>query len=185
MQAESNEKPSRTDSQFEQALAVCRQVFAPKLQDYGASWRIMRPQTVTDQLFIKAKRIRTIETTGENHVGDGVRGEFIALVNYGLVGIIQLSLPCADRIDITPDEALALYDEHVAETFALMKRKNHDYGEAWRDMRVSSYTEIEDHCGETLVSEGIASNYMDIINYALFGIIRIDEQANQAASKGE
>ena len=104
--------------------------------------------------------------------------------------------PCADRIDITPDEALALYDEHVAETFALMKRKNHDYGEAWRDMRVSSYTdfiltkierikEIEDHCGETLVSEGIASNYMDIINYALFGIIRIDEQANQAASKGE
>lgn len=196
MQAESNEKPSRTDSQFEQALAVCRQVFAPKLQDYGASWRIMRPQTVTDQLFIKAKRIRTIETTGENHVGDGVRGEFIALVNYGLVGIIQLSLPCADRIDITPDEALALYDEHVAETFALMKRKNHDYGEAWRDMRVSSYTdliltkierikEIEDHCGETLVSEGIASNYMDIINYALFGIIRIDEQAYQAASKGE
>ena len=140
--------------------------------------------------------LRTIETTGENHVGDGVRGEFIALVNYGLVGIIQLSLPCADRIDITPDEALALYDEHVAETFALMKRKNHDYGEAWRDMRVSSYTdliltkierikEIEDHCGETLVSEGIASNYMDIINYALFGIIRIDEQANQAASKGE
>ena len=98
-------------------------MFAPKLQDYGASWRIMRPQTVTDQLFIKAKRIRTIETTGENHVGDGVRGEFIALVNYGLVGIIQLSLPCADRIDITPNEALALYDEHVAETFALMKRK--------------------------------------------------------------
>ena len=186
MQAESNEKPSRTDSQFEQALAVCRQVFAPKLQDYGASWRIMRPQTVTDQLFIKAKRIRTIETTGENHVGDGVRGEFIALVNYGLVGIIQLSLPCADRIDITPNEALALYDEHVAETFALMKRKNHDYGEAWRDMRVSSYTdliltkierikEIEDHCGETLVSEGIASNYMDIINYACFGAIKMLE----------
>ena len=185
-----------TKLQYDEVIATCRDLYIKKMADYGPSWRISRPQTITDQIFINAKRIRTIETTGENHVGDGVRGEFIALVNYGLVGIIQLSLPCADRIDITPDEALALYDEHVAETFALMKRKNHDYGEAWRDMRVSSYTdliltkierikEIEDHCGETLVSEGIASNYMDIINYALFGIIRIDEQANQAAGKGE
>ena len=186
MQTESNEKQSKTDSQFERALTACREVFAPKLHDYGASWRIMRPETVTDQLFIKAKRIRTIEVTGENRVGDGVRGEFMALVNYGLVGIIQLSLPYADRIDISAAEALSLYDHNAKEAFELMKRKNHDYGEAWRDMRVSSYTdliltkierikEIEDNRGETLVSEGIASNYMDIINYALFGIIRLDE----------
>lgn len=194
MQAECNDNPSMTDHQFEQALTVCRKVFADKLHDYGASWRIMRPQTVTDQLFIKAKRIRTIETTGENHVGEGVRGEFIALVNYGLVGIIQLSLPCADRIDTTPDEALSLYDTHAKAAFELMKRKNHDYGEAWREMRVSSYTdliltkierikEIEDHCGQTMVSEGIASNYMDIINYALFGIIRIDERMGKGKAE--
>lgn len=196
MQAECNEKPSKTDSQFEQALAACRQVFAPKLRDYGASWRIMRPETVTDQLFIKAKRVRTIEMTGENRVGDGVRGEFMALVNYGIVGIIQLALPCTERIDIDAKEALALYDSHAKEAFELMKRKNHDYGEAWRDMRVSSYTdliltkierikEIEDHQGATLVSEGIDSNYMDIINYAMFGIIRLDEQASQSATQGK
>ena len=195
MQAESTVQRTKTDSQFAQALEACRAVFAPKLQDYGASWRIMRPQTVTDQLFIKAKRIRTIETTGTNLVGDDVRGEFVALVNYGLVGIIQLSLPCADRIDIDSNAALALYDKHAKEAFELMKRKNHDYGEAWRDMRVSSYTdliltkierikEIEDNSGKTLVSEGIASNYMDIINYALFGIIRIDEQSAGAEGKG-
>lgn len=196
MQAECNKKPSKTDSQFEQALAACRQVFAPKLRDYGASWRIMRPETVTDQLFIKAKRIRTIEMTGENRVGDGVRGEFMALVNYGIVGIIQLALPCTERIDIDAEEVLALYDSHAKEAFELMKRKNHDYGEAWRDMRVSSYTdliltkierikEIEDHQGATLVSEGIDSNYMDIINYAMFGIIRLDEQASQSATQGK
>ena len=187
MQAESNEKPSRTDSQFEQALAVCRQVFAPKLQDYGASWRIMRPQTVTDQLFIKAKRIRSLEIKKESLVGEGIRPEFIALINYGIVGIIQLEKGYVDEVDITSDEALQLYDKYALEALQLMTRKNHDYDEAWRSMRVSSYTdfiltkiqrvkEIEDIQGDTLVSEGIDANYMDIINYAVFGVIKMSEE---------
>ena len=187
MQAESNEKPSRTDSQFEQALAVCRQVFTPKLQDYGASWRIMRPQTVTDQLFIKAKRIRSLEIKKESLVGEGIRPEFIALINYGIVGIIQLEKGYVDEVDITSDEALQLYDKYALEALQLMTRKNHDYDEAWRSMRVSSYTdfiltkiqrvkEIEDIQGDTLVSEGIDANYMDIINYAVFGVIKMSEE---------
>lgn len=195
MQGENDEMAAKTDKQFASALQACREVFAPKLHDYGASWRIMRPSTVTDQLFIKAKRIRTVEVTGDNRVGEDVRGEFMALVNYGLVGIIQLERPCSDRIDLSANEALALYDSHAEEAFELMRRKNHDYGEAWRDMRVSSYTdliltkierikEIEDNQGETLVSEGIASNYLDIINYAVFGVIRIDEAAANAAAQG-
>ena len=186
MQAESNEKPSRTDSQFEQALAVCRQVFAPKLQDYGASWRIMRPQTVTDQLFIKAKRIRTIQINGEAKIDDDIYSEYIGIVNYGVIGMIQLEKGFSDTIDMTREEAIALYDKYIAETKALMVNKNTDYGEAWRDMRPSSYADfiltkveraksIENQNGKTLVSEGIAANYQDMINYAVFALIRHNE----------
>jgi len=157
-----------------------------KLHDYGASWRILRATSLTDQLFIKAKRIRSIEITGENHVGESVRGEFIALINYGIIGLIQLAHPFADTVDITPEEATALYEQYEKATYELMLKKNHDYGEAWRDMRVSSYTdliltkierikEIEDRGGETLVSEGIDANYMDIMNYAVFGAIKLHE----------
>lgn len=164
-------------------MAECHDLFQKKLHDYGASWRILRPSSLTDQLYIKAKRIRSLEITGLSLVGDGIRPEFIALINYGIVGLIQLERGFADTVDMTPDEALAVYDRHAAEAFDLMRKKNHDYGEAWREMRVSSYTdfiltkiqrvkELEDLSGQALVSEGIDANYLDIINYAVFGAIR-------------
>ncbi len=176
-------KFEKTDAEFAAAVAECRDVFSKKLHDYGASWRILRPSSLTDQLFIKAKRIRQVEMTGENRVGESVRGEFMALVNYGLVGLIQLQRGPADRVDISPDEALALYDHHAQLSLQLMQRKNHDYDEAWRDMRVSSYTdliltkierikEIENLAGRTLVSEGIDANLQDIINYSCFALIK-------------
>lgn len=164
-------------------MQECEALFTKKLHDYGASWRILRPSSLTDQLFIKAKRIRSIEITGENLVGDDIRQEFIALINYGIIGLIQLERPYVDTVDITPEEAIALYQGFAKTTYNLMLKKNHDYGEAWRDMRVSSYTdfiltkiqrvkEIEQLNGNTLVSEGIDANYMDIINYAVFGAIK-------------
>lgn len=185
---------SKTDKEFQQVMSECRQLFSSKLQDYSASWRLMRPTTLTDQLFIKAKNIREFEITHESRVGDSVKSDFMALINYGIVGLIQLENGFADRVDMTADEAMALYDKFAKETFDLMLKKNHDYGEAWRDMRVSSYTdiiltklvrikEIEDHNGKTKVSEGIASNYMDIINYAVFGVIRVSEPATQEQEK--
>lgn len=175
-----------TNGQFKEALKRCRDIFARKLQDYGPSWRIMRPAALTDQLLIKAKRIRTLETTGVSRVGEGILPEFIALVNYAIVGTIQLRHGYADHKDMSVDEALALYDATADEAFALMQAKNHDYGEAWRMMRVLSYTdliltkierikEIEDHNGATSVSEGIDANYMDILNYAIFAIIKLTE----------
>ena len=175
---------AKTNAQFEQTISECRQLFEKKLHDYGASWRILRPESLTDQLFIKAKRIRSLEIKKESLVGEGIRPEFIALINYGIVGLIQLERGFSDTVDITNDEAMVLYDQHAQEALELMKRKNHDYDEAWRSMRVSSYTdfiltkiervkEIEDLQGGTLVSEGIDANYMDIINYAVFGAIKL------------
>ncbi|MBR5698983.1 MAG: DUF1599 domain-containing protein [Prevotella sp.] len=179
---------SKTEGQFRNVMAECRTLFAKKLHDYGASWRILRPSSLTDQLFIKAKRIRSLEVKKVSKVGEGIRPEFIALINYGIVGLVQLELGYVDEVDMTPEEALAAYDRHATEALELMLKKNHDYDEAWRGMRVSSYTdfiltklqrikEIEDLNGETLVSEGIDSNYMDIINYAVFGCIKLGEEA--------
>ena len=175
---------TKTEEEFKSVRAECRSLFEKKLHDYGASWRILRPSSLTDQLYIKAKRIRSLEIKKESKVGEGIRPEFIALINYGIVGLIQLDRGYVDEVDITPDEAMKLYDAHAKEALELMLRKNHDYDEAWRSMRVSSYTdfiltklqrvkEIEDLNGETLVSEGIGSNYMDIINYAVFGAIKL------------
>lgn len=175
-----------TEQQFKDVMVECRSLFAKKLHDYGASWRILRPSSLTDQLFIKAKRIRSLEIKQVSLVGEGIRPEFIALINYGIVGLIQIEKGFADQVDITPEDALAMYDEKAKEALDLMIKKNHDYDEAWRDMRVSSYTdfiltkiqrvkEIEDINGQTLVSEGIDSNYMDIINYSVFGAIKTKE----------
>ena len=172
-----------TIAQFEQVISVWRSLFSKKLQDYGPSWRIMRPSSVTDQIFIKANRIRSLETKQENRVGEGIESELIGIVNYGIVGLIQLHLGFSEGADITVEEALALYDKFMTQTKELMYAKNHDYDEAWRSMRVTSYTDlilmkiyrtkqIEDHAGKTLVSEGIDANYMDMINYALFGLIK-------------
>ena len=182
---DSNE--AKTNLQFEEAIGECRALFEKKLHDYGASWRILRPQSLTDQLFIKAKRIRSLEIKKESLVGEGIRPEFIALINYGIVGLIQIYHGFSDTVDMSNKEAMALYDRYALESLELMKRKNHDYDEAWRSMRVSSYTdfiltkierikEIENLEGDTLVSEGIDANYMDIINYAVFGVIKLTEE---------
>ena len=176
-----------TQEQFEQAMQECRTLFEKKLHDYGASWRILRPSSLTDQLFIKAKRIRSLEIKKVSMVGEGIKPEFVALINYGIVGLIQLEHGFADTVDITNQQAMTLYDKAANEALQLMLKKNHDYNEAWRGMRVSSYTdfiltkierikEIENLQGDTLVSEGIDANYMDIINYAVFGAIKLNEQ---------
>lgn len=178
-----------TTKQFDDALKICRDLYVKKLNDYGASWRLMRPQSVTDQILIKANRIRTLETKGIAMVDEGILPEFIGIVNYGVIALIQLELGFSDKKDLTVDEAIAQYDRHVIDVRELMVAKNHDYDEAWRVMRVSSYTdlilmklmrtkEIEDHKGVTEVSEGIDANYMDMINYAIFGIIKLTSRDN-------
>ncbi len=168
-----------TKQQFEHIIAVCRDLFSKKLHDYGPAWRILRPSSVT------ANRIRSIETKGVTLVDEGIRSEFIAIVNYGIVGLIQLELGYAEAADMTNEEALVLYDKYAKTSLELMLAKNHDYDEAWRSMRISSYTDlilmkiyrtkqIESLSGETLVSEGIDANYMDMINYSVFGLIKIE-----------
>lgn len=174
-----------TKEQFEKVISICRELFEKKLKDYGPSWRIMRPTSITDQIFIKANRIRSLETKGVSLIDEGIRPEFIAIVNYGIMGQIQLALGYADTTDITNEKALELYDKYMTMTKELMYAKNHDYDEAWRSMRISSYTDlilmkiyrtkqIEIHHGKTLVSEGIDANYMDMVNYALFGLIKLE-----------
>ena len=174
-----------TKQQFEHVIAISRDLFAKKLHAYAPAWRILRPASVTDQLFIKANRIRSIEVKGVALVDEGIRPEFMAIVNYGIVGLIQLELGHADSADISNDEALSLYDKYAKASLDLMLAKNHDYDEAWRGMRISSYTDlilmkiyrtkqIETLAGQTLVSEGVDANYMDMINYAVFALIKIE-----------
>lgn len=173
-----------TREQFEQIMEECRDLFSKKLHDYGAAWRIMRPSSVTDQIFIKANRIRSLEVKGVSLVGEGIRPEFIGIVNYSIVGMIQLELGYAESEDMTAEKALEYYDKYATRTLELMLKKNHDYDEAWRGMRISSYTDlilmklyrtkqIESLSGHTLVSEGIDANYMDMMNYAVFGLIKL------------
>lgn len=176
-----------TSKQFDQVIAMCRKLFVAKIEDYGPSWRILRPSSLTDQILIKAKRIRTLEINGTSQVGEDLWPEFIAIVNYGIIGLIQLQLGHSDVIDMSREHAIELYDKYMSDTKALMLAKNADYGEAWRDMRISSYTdliltkiqrtkEIENHGGATLVSEGIDANYQDMINYSVFALIKHNEE---------
>lgn len=173
-----------TGAQYDQASSECREVFVRKMRDYGASWRILRPSSITDQLFIKANRIRSLEEKGESRVGEGIRPEYVGLVNYSIMGLIQLELGAANEPDLDTERAQELYDRHLAEAKSLMERKNHDYGEAWRDMRLKSLTDlilvkihrirqIEDNEGRTEVSEGIAANLHDMVNYAIFALIKM------------
>ena len=180
-----------TQQQFEKEMARCRSLFVDKMHDYGTAWRILRPSSLTDQIFIKANRIRTIQQTGENLVGEGIASEFVGIVNYCLMALIQLELGASDEgADLPCGRAEELYDQKAKECLQLMLRKNHDYGEAWRSMRVSSYVDlilmkvlrtkqIEDLGGQTRVSEGIAANYMDMLNYSVFGLIQLSS-ARQA-----
>lgn len=173
-----------TIEQFAEIKSLCRSVFEKKMIDYGTSWRIMRPMSLTDQIFIKAKRIRTLEEMGMDKaaVDEGIEPEFIGIINYCDMALIQLKLGTGGPLE--PDKALKLYDEMLDNATSLMMNKNHDYDEAWRDMRVSSFTdiilqkimrtkEIESNKGKTLVSEGVDANYMDMINYAIFALIKI------------
>lgn len=176
----------KTILEYHSVVSKCKDIFISKLKDYGASWRIMRPSSVTDQLFIKAQRIRSIEEKGFTKVDEGVVPEFMGIVNYCIIALIQLELGSDDKGVLNVADAEVLYDKYAKETFELMKMKNHDYGEAWRDMRVSSLTDIilmrifrikqiEDNQGETSVSEGVDSNYMDMLNYAVFALIKLEE----------
>ncbi len=177
---------SQTDQQFDQVAAICSDIFQKKMKDYGSSWRILRSQSVTDQIFIKANRIRSIEIKGVSKVDEGIRSELIAIVNYGIIGLIQLELGYAETDDLTFEKGMQLYNKYMQEAKKLMMAKNHDYDEAWRSMRMQSYTDlilqkiyrtkqIEDNQGVTLISEGIDANYFDMINYAVFGLIKIEE----------
>ncbi len=179
-----------TEKQYNEVISLCRDVYQKKLKDYGASWRILRAQSVTDQIFIKAKRIRSIETKKKNMVDEGILPELIAIVNYGIIGLIQLEKGETDTIDMDTKTALELYDGYFQEAKKLMLAKNHDYDEAWRMMRVESYTdlilmkinrtkEIEDNMGETIISEGIDANYFDMINYAIFGLIKLEIEGKE------
>ena len=172
-----------TEKQFDQAVAECRDIFLKKLNDYGSAWRIMRPESVTDQIFIKAKRIRSIETKGVALVNEGIRPELIGIINYAIIGLIQLELGYSDTDDLPKEEIKKLYEKYIRKAKDLMLAKNHDYDEAWRSMRTQSYTdlilmkihrtkEIEGNKGKTLISEGIDANYFDMINYAIFGMIQ-------------
>lgn len=174
-----------TEQECRAELNHCRELFVKKLYDYGAAWRILRPESLTDQIYIKAERIRTIQMKGKAQVAEGIREEFVGIVNYGIIGLIQLERGVVNTPDLTAEEALEAYDHYSQLTIKLLLAKNHDYGEVWRQMRLSSIVDIilskilrtkqiEDHQGETIVSEGIAANYMDMVNYALFCLVKLN-----------
>lgn len=180
-------KMQDTDLQYDRELRACRELFMKKFRDYGASWRVMRPTAVTDQIFIKAQRIRSIQELREQRVDEGIHGEFIGIVNYGIMGLVQLEQGYTNNPELMDrEQMMKWYDDYAEKARTLMQKKNHDYGEAWRSMRVSSLTDIilqkvyrtkqiEDNRGNVSVSEGIDANYLDMINYALFALIRLSE----------
>lgn len=176
-----------TSEQYDEVIQTCRELFMKKAKDYGTAWRILRLPSLTDQIFIKAQRIRSLQQNEVRKVDEGERSEFIGIINYSIMALIQIKKGVVDQPDIDVGEAIDLYDKEVATTKKLMEDKNHDYGEAWRDMRVSSLTDlilqkllrvkqIEDNQGATLVSEGVDANYRDMLNYAVFALIHLNEE---------
>lgn len=177
----------KTATEYKRIVQDCKHLFARKTKDYGTAWRILRLPSITDQIFIKAQRIRSIQEKGVQKVADPVRDEFIGIINYCLIAMIQLQLEASDKMEMNFEELEPLYDKAVQETLSLLESKNHDYGEAWREMRITSITDIilmkllrvkqiEDNNGNTLVSEGVKANYQDMINYAVFALIKLNEQ---------
>jgi len=176
----------RTSEQFDAVAAACREIFLTKMKDYGSAWRILRISSVTDQVYIKAQRIRSIDTKGAQKIEEGIRTEFIGIINYSVIALIQLDMSPVESVEYLPSETgEKLYDKYISAAKELMLNKNHDYGEAWRNMRLSSLTDIilmklmrikqiEDNQGKTFISEGIDANYYDIINYAAFALIKLD-----------
>lgn len=176
----------KTTVQYDEQVKLCRDIFMKKMKDYGSAWRVLRTSSITDQIFIKANRIKNIEIKGTQRVEEDAKSEYIGIVNYSVIGLIQLALSDDPRTEIPVEEAGKLFDRYMGQTKSLMENKNHDYGEAWREMRVSSLTDlllmkihrmkqIEDNDGKTLISEGLDANYMDMINYSLFALIRLNE----------
>ncbi len=179
-----------TSEQFDQVIKNCKNIFDKKLQDYGASWRVLRPSSLTDQIFIKAERIRTLEIKKVQKVKEGIYNEYIGIINYCIISLIQMELGFLDKLHLKNDKIIILYDKYAYKSKQLMERKNHDYNEAWRSMRITSYTDlilmklfrtkqIEDNDGKTIISEGIDANYYDIINYAIFALITLNENKNK------
>lgn len=177
---------AKTSVQYEKIANACKDIFVKKMKDYGSAWRVLRTSSITDQIFIKAQRIRSIEEKGTQKIEDDIRSEYIGIVNYCVIGLIQLELKDDPRTDIEVDESAEYFDKMVNKAKALMENKNHDYDEAWREMRISSLTDlilmkilrikqIEDNKGSTLISEGIDANFLDMINYAIFASIRLEE----------
>ncbi|MBS1634458.1 MAG: DUF1599 domain-containing protein [Bacteroidetes bacterium] len=175
---------NNTSQQYDAAVKQCKDIFLKKMKDYGTAWRNLRLRSLTDQIFIKAQRIKSIEEKGTQKVGDDIKGEYIGIINYCVIALIQLELAGDSRIDLPYDEVETLYDKYVRQTKKLMEDKNHDYGEAWRDMRMSSLTDlilmkifrvkqIEDNKGQTIISEGVDANYMDMLNYSVFALIKL------------
>jgi hypothetical protein len=182
-----NFQVDKTLTQYDAVVKRCQDIFIKKTLDYGTAWRILRPSSLTDQLFIKAKRIRSIDEKAVQMVADSIDGDFIGLVNYAYMALIQLELPGEAELELAPEKAISLYHKQVEIVRNLMIAKNHDYGEAWRDMRISSITDmilmkilrirqIEDNQGKTLISEGLDANYADIANYAIFALILLSEK---------
>lgn len=185
---------SETSVQFEKIISQCRELFSKKLQDYGPAWRVLRPSSITDQIYIKINRIRTLQMTDKKMVDESEEDEFVAIINYSIIGLIQLEKGFSNDFNENNEEILKLYDQYATEARQLMERKNHDYGEAWRDMRISSITDliyqkvlrtkqIEDNQGVTVVSEGLDANYFDMLNYSVFCLIKFSEQENKVESK--
>lgn len=175
----------QTSQQYDHVITVCQDIFTKKMKDYGIAWRILRPSSMTDQIYIKAQRIRSIEQKGVSKIDEGIRSEYIGIINYCIMAIIQLEKGTSESDDLSEEETLNLYLRHFNEAKTLMMDKNHDYDEAWRNMRMSSFTDlilmklkrtkqIEDNQGKTLISEGIEANYLDMINYAVFALIKIE-----------
>jgi hypothetical protein len=174
-----------TSQEYDGIMAICRSLFINKMQDYGSAWRILRLPSLTDQIFIKAQRIRSLQENEVRKIDEDETGEFVGIINYSIMALVQLELGVATQPDLNTDQATELYDQKMQLTKTLMEAKNHDYGEAWRDMRVSSLTDlilqkllrvkqIEDNKGKTIVSEGIDANYQDMINYAVFALILME-----------
>ena len=177
---------SNTISEYNTVIKKCKDIFIKKMKDYGSAWRVLRTSSLTDQIFIKAQRIRTIEEKGTQKISEDISSEFIGIINYSVIALIQLELGYETKLELEADEASRLFDKYVLKTRSLMEAKNHDYGEAWRNMRTSSFTDlilmkllrikqIEDNKGETLISEGIDANYMDMVNYSVFALIMMSQ----------
>lgn len=175
-----------TGQQYDNGINYCRDIFMKKNKDYGTAWRILRLPSITDQIYIKAKRIKSIEEKGTQKIDEGVEGEYAGIINYCIIALIQLTLPSNEELELPEGQLLEFYDDIAKRAKNLMEDKNHDYGEAWRDMRISTYTDlilmkllrikqIEDNKGKTLISEGVDANFLDIINYSIFALIRLNE----------